>query len=78
MKGRTKLLVAILATLCIFTPAPASAMDAEASGDLWSKVVSWFVQIVGADSEDQPQPPATLPAPDGAAPEVSIAIPPCG
>lgn len=74
MKGRTKMLAAILAAICLVMPTVAWAAES-AAPPIWEAVVSWILTLM----EDG----TPLPSPDAAPnsdsePEVSISYPPGG
>lgn len=74
MKGRAKLLAAILAAICLVMPSAAWAAESE-DPPIWEAIVSWVLALV----EDVPPPPSPEAATNSnSEPEVSILIPPGG
>ena len=74
MKGRAKLLAALLAAICLVMPSAAWAAESE-DPPIWEAIISWVLALV----EDGTLPPS----PDAATnsdsePEVSISYPPGG
>ena len=74
MKGRAKLLAALLAAFCLVVPSAAWAAESE-DPPIWEAIVSWVLALV---EDGTPPPSADAATNSSSEPEVSILIPPGG
>ena len=74
MKGRAKLLAALLAAICLVMPSAAWAAESE-DPPIWEAIISWVLALV-EDGIPAPSPESATNS--NSEPEVGILIPPGG